>query len=330
MLTIGRTSDGRYVSTAELAATQRAAWPKLYCDACDCELIPRLGKKRRHHLGHKPGAECYANSGEGQLHLEAKLHLRGELAALVAAAAPFLVLTKCGRCRLAPIYIPLVKFHPGDEVVVERQSQDSYRPDLMVKRAGQILVVVEVVVTNACDEVKWAMMLASKIPAVEVRATKIIGDGGTTRWRGTHPLAGDRYVLPDTFACPPCLDMIREERRAAEADEERRRARAAAAKLADAASIVGSRPTQPIELPPPAWSPTLPGHSPPLLVAVGFCIRCRARILLNPEQPLCPSCFRDWCYVSPNYLWEFCHSCGRGGGSSRARPRCGPCFRLLR
>lgn len=45
----------------------------------------------------------------------------------------------------------------------------------------------------------------------------------------------------------------------------------------------------------------------------GYCIRCRTRIYLNPNYPLCDDCYRVWAqYNNPKYLENYCHKCGCG------------------
>lgn len=59
----------------------------------------------------------------------------------------------------------------------------------------------------------------------------------------------------------------------------------------------------------------------------GHCIRCDAAIRLNPEKPLCPSCYDEWSeYENPDYKEKFCHSCGKESRTTIEKPLCKTCF----
>jgi phosphatidylserine/phosphatidylglycerophosphate/cardiolipin synthase-like enzyme len=60
----------------------------------------------------------------------------------------------------------------------------------------------------------------------------------------------------------------------------------------------------------------------------GHCIRCDAKIKLNPEHPLCPKCYKNWSkYSDPKYEEKFCHLCGKGNKSSLEKPICYSCYK---
>lgn len=60
----------------------------------------------------------------------------------------------------------------------------------------------------------------------------------------------------------------------------------------------------------------------------GFCIRCRADLKLNPEQPLCYNCYKAWeKYKNPDYEEKFCHTCGKEGKTSISKPVCYNCYK---
>lgn len=64
--------------------------------------------------------------------------------------------------------------------------------------------------------------------------------------------------------------------------------------------------------------------------AHGFCVRCRARLPLNPERPLCDRDFRSWVkYEDPDYRERFCHQCGESEADtiSMRKPRCYDCWK---
>ncbi|MCB1188333.1 hypothetical protein KDL29_14305 [bacterium] len=61
---------------------------------------------------------------------------------------------------------------------------------------------------------------------------------------------------------------------------------------------------------------------------LAFCIRCKAELDYDPDRPLCPKCYKSWSqYGDPDYQEKYCHSCGRKGKTSLARPECLACFR---
>lgn len=44
----------------------------------------------------------------------------------------------------------------------------------------------------------------------------------------------------------------------------------------------------------------------------GYCIRCKTRIHLNPNYPLCDDCYQVWAqYNNPKFQESYCHKCGR-------------------
>ena len=62
----------------------------------------------------------------------------------------------------------------------------------------------------------------------------------------------------------------------------------------------------------------------------GRCIRCGTTIPLNPERPYCLDHFRIWeQYRNPNFEEKFCHSCGKPGKASMAKPVCPDCYKRL-
>ena len=59
----------------------------------------------------------------------------------------------------------------------------------------------------------------------------------------------------------------------------------------------------------------------------GFCIRCRAALPVNPEQPYCKRCYRNWNrYKNTTYEEEHCHTCGRKHPVTLLKPLCRDCY----
>ena len=60
--------------------------------------------------------------------------------------------------------------------------------------------------------------------------------------------------------------------------------------------------------------------------AKGYCIRCESRIDFDASKPLCLSCFDSWSkWSNPDYVEDFCHSCGEFNDTTFAEPICTDC-----
>ena len=60
----------------------------------------------------------------------------------------------------------------------------------------------------------------------------------------------------------------------------------------------------------------------------GFCIRCKAVISANPEQPYCKRCHASWKrYENKEYAESYCHLCGSENVSTLLKPLCLGCYR---
>ena len=58
----------------------------------------------------------------------------------------------------------------------------------------------------------------------------------------------------------------------------------------------------------------------------GFCIRCRAALPADPEQPYCNRCYRSWNqYKDEGYEEKYCHTCGNEHTTTRLKPFCVAC-----
>lgn len=59
-------------------------------------------------------------------------------------------------------------------------------------------------------------------------------------------------------------------------------------------------------------SKTITDNRTEKLAHEGFCIRCRKKINLSLEEPLCPSCYEKWSrYSNTTYMENYCHFCGK-------------------
>lgn len=61
----------------------------------------------------------------------------------------------------------------------------------------------------------------------------------------------------------------------------------------------------------------------------GHCVRCGNEIELNPDHPLCPSCYQKWSeFKNPDYPEKVCHFCGqKKEGVTFAKPACYACYK---
>ena len=60
----------------------------------------------------------------------------------------------------------------------------------------------------------------------------------------------------------------------------------------------------------------------------GYCIRCKADLKLNREQPLCYNCHKAWAkYENHDYGENFCHACGKEEKTTFDKPFCINCLK---
>lgn len=63
----------------------------------------------------------------------------------------------------------------------------------------------------------------------------------------------------------------------------------------------------------------------------GFCIRCSREIEVNPDKPLCKSCYQSWAkYGDRTYPENFCHLCGKESKQSYSKPICYNCYKKIK
>jgi hypothetical protein len=62
--------------------------------------------------------------------------------------------------------------------------------------------------------------------------------------------------------------------------------------------------------------------------SLGYCIRCKCRILYNPKVPYCEDCFVIWAqYENPKFVENVCHCCGKDYPTTLDRSLCHECFK---
>jgi hypothetical protein len=205
MLTFAALPTGDLIQIDALQALPKEARPACKCVACERPLIPKLGKLVQHHFAHTPDSNCYAATGEGALHLSAKLRLKTLLEQLASGSGELCLQSKCPFCK-KPRTLPLLSLLPEDLILVEKQY-DQFRPDLQLSRGEQILCAFEIAVTHLSTTEKWAAFLQKGTPAVEIQARDILGDEEITLgpWSPPAPLPFARGEnLPPPPLCASC------------------------------------------------------------------------------------------------------------------------------
>ena len=184
------------VSTfAHLAPRDR---PSVTCPVCSEPVTLRLGAARAAHAAHRPDSTCPVRSPETALHLNTKHHL----AAALRVAAPhgrLMVRHRCGHRHgvlgetvMAPGTVPCERIHEyalvaaWDAVDVEH-GLSSTRPDILLRRAGQPIALLEVRHTSAVTAEKLERLAALGLPWAEVVASRALY-AEFTAWRADQPL----------------------------------------------------------------------------------------------------------------------------------------------
>lgn len=63
----------------------------------------------------------------------------------------------------------------------------------------------------------------------------------------------------------------------------------------------------------------------------GYCIRCKDRIVYDPDRPYCFNCFAIWAqFGNADYVENVCHRCGEYESTTMLKPQCSSCFDIWR
>jgi len=63
----------------------------------------------------------------------------------------------------------------------------------------------------------------------------------------------------------------------------------------------------------------------------GYCIRCRTPMVINPNKPLCSTCFEIWAkFSNRKFIEKYCHICGKESAQSINKPICYSCKQKLK
>jgi hypothetical protein len=131
-----------------------------------------------------------ATQPETALHLDLKFHIASRLQAAIGSA-PLVIHRHCAGA--SPESCDATHDHAWtrgwDEVIVEASLGDTgrSRPDILLRRGGEPLAAIEVLVSHAVDDEKASALRAAGVPWVEVRADAgLLAD--VTAWTVERPL----------------------------------------------------------------------------------------------------------------------------------------------
>ncbi|HZH78514.1 MAG TPA: competence protein CoiA family protein [Archangium sp.] len=195
--------------------------PPVLCPACRKQLIAKLGEKVAHHFAHQPNADpCFGSTGEGELHISAKLQLLRSIQSMAAKGHELYIVRPCRGCE-ANISTLALQLQPGDraEVEVWLDPTKTLKPDLTVWRGKERIALFEVLATHPCGPEKLAALQRFGVPMVEVEARSIVGEGEQPPWVAPGPLPFKTAVgLQVQAKCNHCLaeEEKQRERRAHE------------------------------------------------------------------------------------------------------------------
>ncbi|NOJ92345.1 hypothetical protein HMI51_05240 [Corallococcus coralloides] len=192
MLTFAMTETGEVFGIHDALSLRRSGGraPAVVCPVCRTHLIAKLGDKVSHHFAHRPNvAPCFGSTGEGELHISAKLLLLRSLQRMATEGQEFFITRPCRGCE-TPITAPALQLQPGDHAEVEAwlDPARTLKPDLTLWRGEERLALLEVLATHACGPQKLAALERHGVLMVEVDARAIVGAGDHAPWVAPAPL----------------------------------------------------------------------------------------------------------------------------------------------
>jgi hypothetical protein len=173
---------------SDFAALAPGRRPSAVCPHCGERVILKLGRVRRHHAAHRPGADCLATRPESALHLDCKFALGAALREAAGAGSLLVIRQICAgsareRCDRESRTEWL---RDWNEVRVEHRLDNARRPDLLVLRDGTPIGAIEIVVSNQMAAEKAEALAAAGVPWIEVDADP--GRRGPNDWNIGEPL----------------------------------------------------------------------------------------------------------------------------------------------
>lgn len=193
--------DGVPRHVSDFAGLAARARPIALCPHCGRRLILRLGRVRRHHAAHQPGAVCAATRPETALHLDCKFALAAALGAASEQDVALVFRRRCaGGFGASCEETNDVAWVGGwDAVRVEHGLADHRRPDILLLRAGEPIGAVEIVVSNKVSDEKAAALATLGVPWVEIDADARFTRPGT--WQIDQPIDARRVNDAAAWRC---------------------------------------------------------------------------------------------------------------------------------
>ena len=192
---------GQRVHVASLDPKRRGERAPFACLGCGEPLVAKLGAQRARHFAHRPGSTCAFTRPETALHANAKERLLFLCAEAFAGRLAVRLGARCPACRRE---VPLDLAAVGDSAASEIKA-GALRADVLVTKAGEPALALEVKVTHAVDPEKEAALATLGLPALEIDARapweEEIPGGAALRIARTMGLA----------RCPSCQTAARAE-----------------------------------------------------------------------------------------------------------------------
>lgn len=218
--------EGTLLHISEYAHLPPATRPSVTCPICGQPVVMKLGKMRTHHVAHHQGSMCATNQPETVIHLNTKLHIAKQL----EKAHKLLLSQSCTKnlSHKEPIQRQHVWTSGWDAVEIE-YSLGSYRPDIALLKNGQVMAVIEILVTHEVESGKAQYFEENGIRWLEVLGREELYSGPAL-WSALDSLSYSR-ISPKvpSWTCSDCVNAqatlnreqkLREETRIA--DYERR------------------------------------------------------------------------------------------------------------
>lgn len=199
--------NGTSTRVSSFAGTPPELRPEVRCPHCSDPVVLKLGEVVAHHAAHFPGSSCSASeSWETALHINAKFHLAEQLRKvtrvdLVQPCSSRQSVLCEGKRRVAWDVA-------WDEVLVE-QTVGTLRPDLVLRREGQDVAAIEVLVTHAVDALKAQALAQLGLPWIEVRGSFLLPEDepeDRSAWKPSAPLKTARQEPDPKWICEACAE----------------------------------------------------------------------------------------------------------------------------
>lgn len=139
---------------------------EVYCPECDARMVARLGEIRQHHFAHLTAST--ACSGESGIHAAGKsvlaytLEQLGEVSFQTNCPRPFALWKFCPTSSCLSIFHHL----PISKVIVEKRTDDGFRPDLTIILQNGSQIFAEVVYKNPISDEKWGYFVKQGRPVI--------------------------------------------------------------------------------------------------------------------------------------------------------------------